>query len=182
MAINKVMRAALKALSYPDIDLKKTYRVQRTVQNLTSKQIVKPPAYQMWDHKIICGDHEVPVRIFSPPDLPIDGPTRPVLLFFHGGGWVVGNINSYTKVCANLAKSTGHTVVSVDYRLAPEYKFPAAAEDCYAVARELYPVSYTHLPRTAAAVVGNLGIAAQAGAGKPLVNGLGKALILQHPD
>jgi len=60
-----------------------------------------------------------------------------VLLFFHGGGWVTGNIDSYNKVCTNMARITNHLVVSVDYRLAPEYPFPAALEDCYEVARIL---------------------------------------------
>ena len=61
-----------------------------------------------------------------------------MLLFFHGGGWVTGNIDSYDKVCTNMARLTRHIVVSVDYQLAPEYKFPAAPEDCYLVARELF--------------------------------------------
>ena len=134
MAINKAMRAALKALSYPDIDIKKNYKVERELVNLTSKRIIKPPLYRVWDHDIPCGDHLVPVRIFAPPD----GPNHPILIFFHGGGWVTGNIDSYDGVCADMAHLTRRMVVSVDYRLAPEYKFPAAPEDCYAVAREIY--------------------------------------------
>ena len=102
--------------------------------NLTSKRIIKPHLYRVWDHDIPCGDHLVPVRIFAPPD----GPNRPILIFFHGGGWVTGNIDSYDGVCADMAHLTRRMVVSVDYRLAPEYKFPAAPEDCYAVAREIY--------------------------------------------
>ena len=49
MAINKAMRAALKALSYPDIDIKKNYKVERELVNLTSKRIIKPPLYRVWD-------------------------------------------------------------------------------------------------------------------------------------
>ena len=134
MAINKAMRAALKALSYPDIDIKKNYKVERESVNLTSKRIIKPHLYRVLDHDIPCGDHLVPVRIFAPPD----GPNHPILIFFHGGGWVTGNIDSYDGVCADMAHLTRRMVVSVDYRLAPEYKFPAAPEDCYAVAREIY--------------------------------------------
>ncbi|MEI6100973.1 MAG: alpha/beta hydrolase, partial [Eubacteriales bacterium] len=59
-------------------------------------------------------------------------------LFFHGGGWVSGNIVSYTKTCTELAKQTGRRVLSVDYRRAPEYPFPCAAEDCYQITRELF--------------------------------------------
>lgn len=81
-----------------------------------------------------CGDHHVPVRIFVPDAGPLG---RPVLLFFHGGGWVTGNIENYSGVCAALAKATGCLVASVDYRLAPEHKFPSGLNDCYAAAQEL---------------------------------------------
>jgi acetyl esterase len=133
MAINKAMRIALKALSYPDLDLKKTYKLQRQMTNVAHPYI--KPLYKMWDHKVSLGDHDIPVRIFMPPK---DATKRRVLIFFHGGGWVIGNIDSYTAVCATMAKQTGHIVVSVDYRLAPEYRFPAAPEDCYAVTKEIY--------------------------------------------
>lgn len=127
MAINKAMRIALKALSYSDLDLKKTYKLQRQLR--TAAHPVIKQLYNMWDHKVSIGDYEIPVRIF----LPSEEFTHPkVLIFYHGGGWVVGNIDTYTDVCSNMAKMTGHMVISVDYRLAPEHKFPTAPEDCYA--------------------------------------------------
>ena len=133
MAINKAMRIALKALSYPDLDMKKTYKLQR--QLTTAAHPVIKPLYKMWDHKVSAGEHEIPVRIFLPsPEYAL----KKLLVFFHGGGWVIGNIDTYTNVCANMAKQTGHLVISVDYRLAPEHKFPAAPEDCYAVTKEIY--------------------------------------------
>ncbi len=70
----------------------------------------------------------IPIRIYTPEG---DGPF-PVLVFFHGGGWVICSINTHDGVCRALANQTPCVVVSVDYRLAPEHKFPAAAEDCYA--------------------------------------------------
>ncbi len=134
MAISKVMLAALKALSYPDVDIKKTYKLHRRVKNLKGRGFKTSKNYKIWDHLILNGEHEIPVRIFSPKDEETDR----MLLFFHGGGWVSGNIDSYTKVCANMARLTKHIVVSVDYRLAPENKFPIGLEDCYAVAKKLY--------------------------------------------
>ena len=125
------MRAALKALSYPDIDIRKTYPIERALRTAAGRPVL---FYKPWDHVVHYGDHDIPVRIFSPET---EG-EHAILLFFHGGGWVTGNIDSYDKVCRNMAKLTDRSVVSVDYRLAPEYRFPAAPEDCYAVAREIF--------------------------------------------
>ncbi len=55
----------------------------------------------------------------------------PLIIFFHGGGWVWGNMDLYNFFCARLAALTQASVLSVDYRLAPRYKFPTAVEDCY---------------------------------------------------
>ena len=73
MAINKLVMAALKALSYPDIDIKRNYKWERQVENVAHYHYLKP-FYKAWDHKVSCGDHEVPVRIFSPAgeDAPCD--------------------------------------------------------------------------------------------------------------
>jgi acetyl esterase len=71
---------------------------------------------------------EIPLRIYTPQGI---GPF-PALVFFHGGGWVIGSLDTHDAVCRHLAKRAGTVVISVDYRLAPEHKFPAAPEDCYA--------------------------------------------------
>ncbi|HZJ87854.1 MAG TPA: alpha/beta hydrolase [Sphaerochaeta sp.] len=55
----------------------------------------------------------------------------PLIIYYHGGGWTWGNMELYNLVCANLASLTGASVLSVDYRLAPQHKFPTAVEDCY---------------------------------------------------
>lgn len=74
---------------------------------------------------------EIPVRVYTPAGAaPMGG-----LVYFHGGGWVIGDIESHDEVCRALAKGAGCIVVSVDYRLAPEHKFPAAPEDCFAATK-----------------------------------------------
>ena len=62
---------------------------------------------------------------------------RPVVAYFHGGGWVQGDLETHHGLCARLAERAGAIVVAVDYRLAPEHKFPAAVEDCLAAYRWL---------------------------------------------
>ena len=71
---------------------------------------------------------QIPVRIYTPQG---SGPF-PVLVYFHGGGWVIGNVDTHDPTCRTLTNAAGCVVVSVDYRLAPEHKFPAAVDDCYA--------------------------------------------------
>jgi acetyl esterase len=72
------------------------------------------------------------VRIITPLEA---GPgPLPVVLYFHGGGWVLGNIESHESICRAIANAAGTIVATVDYRLAPEHRFPAAALDAYAAA------------------------------------------------
>jgi acetyl esterase len=78
------------------------------------------------------GGVRVPVRIYRPRGS--RQPTPPVL-FFHGGGWVVGGLDSHDAQARRLTNLSGCTLISVDYRLAPEHPFPAAYEDAMAVAR-----------------------------------------------
>jgi acetyl esterase len=75
---------------------------------------------------------EIPVRIYTPKGG--DGPL-PVVAYFHGGGWVIGDLETHDHWCRAVASGVPAVVVSVDYRLAPETRFPAAAEDCYAATK-----------------------------------------------
>jgi acetyl esterase len=73
-------------------------------------------------------DGGLPVRVYASEP----GGIRPALVFFHGGGWVFGNLDTHDAVCRALAKESGAVVISVDYRLSPEHKFPAAVDDAQA--------------------------------------------------
>src|SRR5882724_10004290 len=74
-------------------------------------------------------ESEIPIRVYTP-----DAATpAPALVYFHGGGWVVCNLDTHDVICRAIANRAGAVVVSVDYRLAPEHRFPAAVVDCYAV-------------------------------------------------
>lgn len=132
MALSKLMMSALKALSYADIDVSKNYKFDRRI-----REFLNPPvktAYNIWDHQIDTGDYHIPVRIFQPSEQK----SSDLLLFFHGGGWVAGSIDTYTRLCINLSEYTGRRMLSVDYRLAPEFPFPYAPNDCYTAAYTIY--------------------------------------------
>ena len=73
----------------------------------------------------------IPVRVYRPEA----AGTPPALVYFHGGGWVMCNLDTHDGSVRKLANASGCLVVSVDYRLAPEHPFPAALEDCYAATR-----------------------------------------------
>jgi acetyl esterase len=77
---------------------------------------------------------EIPARVYAPR---AGSTAQPVVAYFHGGGWVQGDLETHHGLCARLAEHSGGLVVAVDYRLAPEHKFPAAVEDCVAAYRWL---------------------------------------------
>jgi acetyl esterase len=75
---------------------------------------------------------DLPVRVYRPAGVAASG--APALIYFHGGGWVIGDLASHDNVCRALANATPVVVVAVDYRLAPENPFPAAPDDALAAA------------------------------------------------
>jgi acetyl esterase len=76
-------------------------------------------------------DGPVPMRAFRPQGTKADD-VLPALVYFHGGGWTIGDLDTHDVVCRQFANGARCAVFSVDYRLAPEYRFPAAVEDCIA--------------------------------------------------
>jgi acetyl esterase len=83
------------------------------------------------DRTIAGSGGNIPIRIYTPEG---SGPF-PMLVYFHGGGWVLGGLNAVHGPCTALANRAHAMVVSVDYRLAPEHPFPAAVNDCYAATK-----------------------------------------------
>jgi acetyl esterase len=76
----------------------------------------------------------IPLRVYRPRGVAAGVPV-PALIFFHGGGWVIGDLDTHDVLCRQLTAAAGIVVVAVDYRLAPESKFPAAADDAWAATR-----------------------------------------------
>lgn len=136
--ISKTMQTILHALSYGNIEVEASRRLA-DIKKLDAMRIF----FKTLDTKVYNGNHEVPIRLYFPSEEamsgePVEGEKYPVLLFFHGGGWVTESVENYDRVCSRMAQSTGHIVMSVEYRLAPEYRFPVPLEDCYAAAKALY--------------------------------------------
>jgi acetyl esterase len=83
------------------------------------------------EHRVPVDGGEISLRLYSPSD----SAPHPVLVFYHGGGWVIGDLDTHDGICRSLTNAAGCAVASVDYRLAPEAKYPVAAHDSYAALR-----------------------------------------------
>lgn len=94
------------------------------------------PVAKVQDRHIPGPAGEIPIRIYWPRELHPDE-RIPVTLYFHGGGWVVCGLDTHDTYCRRFASSAECIVVLVDYRLAPEHRFPAAVDDCYAALKWL---------------------------------------------
>jgi len=115
--INAMGGPELHELSVPD--------ARQALVNLAAMQGPPQPIAKVEDRTIPAPAGAIPVRIYTPE---ARGPL-PVLVYFHGGGWVLGSLDTTDGICRALANGAGCIVVSVDYRLAPEHRFPAAADD-----------------------------------------------------
>ena len=76
----------------------------------------------------------IPLRAYRPLGAAA-GDVLPVLVYYHGGGWVIGDLDTHDTLCRELANAAGCAVVAVDYRMGPEHRFPAAVDDCIAATR-----------------------------------------------
>jgi len=98
------------------------------------KLALKPQIYRTSDRLIPGPGSELPIRIYQPREAKPDE-RFPVLIWYHGGGFVIGDLDTHDSACRLLANQADCMVVAVDYRLAPEFKFPAGVDDCMATLR-----------------------------------------------
>lgn len=127
-------RGLLKLISLFEINVMEDYPRVRRAQDLFLSIGARNFDYVDWEVERKDAD-PVPIRMFPYED---DDQIPGIILYFHGGGWVTGSIDSYTRICGEIAQSMRRTVVSVDYRLAPEHPYPAGLDDCYAVTARLF--------------------------------------------
>jgi len=121
-AFQEAGRPAYETLT-PD-EARAYYLAARVVTN------PEPPALaEVRDFSIPAPHGAIPARLYRPDGMRLRDGLAPALVFFHGGGWVIGNLESHDVACRALAEAGESIVISVDYRLAPEHKFPAAVDD-----------------------------------------------------
>lgn len=114
----------------PPATARELYLAGRAVSN------PEPPELESATALSIPAPHgTIPARFYTPKKLRQSNGLSPCLVFFHGGGWVIGDLDSHDVVCRKLAHEAEMRVISVDYRLAPEHKFPAAADDAITATR-----------------------------------------------
>ncbi|CAB4737359.1 unannotated protein [freshwater metagenome] len=116
---------AIEQLNTPAIETQ-----EPTVARAGMEIMTAPSAVQLHEIRDLDADG-VPARLYRPNDRKDLG----LLVYYHGGGWVCGSINTHDDVCRKLAQSMGHAVLSVDYRLAPEFAFPEPLNDCIVALR-----------------------------------------------
>jgi acetyl esterase len=124
----QALLAAMEAQGAPDMSQLSVSQARDMANSFREMQGDLVQVASVGDRTVPGPDGSLPVRIYTP-----NGSPRGAIVYFHGGGWVIGNIEVVDAPCRALADATGCVVVSAQYRLAPESAYPAAAEDCYAV-------------------------------------------------
>ena len=131
MALDPQMKALLDQMAAAKVPAFHTLTPAQARLGRRAPQGEPEPVAHVEDRTIPGPGGEIPVRIYVPKG---NGPFG-VLVYFHGGGWVVGNIEMTDQPCRMLTNAGRCVTISVDYRLAPEHKFPAGPEDCYAATK-----------------------------------------------
>ncbi len=124
----KVLLDQMAALNAPPLHTLPPEFARMAIKAGPSAAIEGAPVGRVENRTIPGPTGEIPVRIYTPEGV---GPF-PTLVYFHGGGWVICDLDTHDALCRDLTNGAGCVTVSVDYRLAPESKFPAAVDDCVA--------------------------------------------------
>ncbi len=124
----QVVLDLVNATGFGDISEMEPTAVRELMASLSAPSTVHVDRVE--DRTIPGPGGEIPVRIYAPA---APGPL-PVLVWYHGGGWVIGSLETHDGICREIVDATGCMVVSVDYRLAPEHRFPAGVDDAYSAA------------------------------------------------
>jgi acetyl esterase len=120
----------VKALNLPAVGQASLEQARENARQ-RSAGIPRASVAAVRDHRVAVEGGEIRVRTFTPSG----AAPHPALVYFHGGGWVTGDLDTHEGICRALANAAGCVVASVDYRRPPEFRYPAAAEDAYAATR-----------------------------------------------
>lgn len=131
MALHPTIAEFLKTLPAPPSGPLDPAAMRAGDENHVPPMEKRLPVHSVRDRTVPNADGDVPVRVYTPSDAPTHG----ALVYFHGGAFFLGSLNTHDHVARELANATGCVVVSVGYRLAPEHAFPAGLNDCYAVVK-----------------------------------------------
>jgi acetyl esterase len=125
----RLLLEAIRAEGGPPLETLPPTEARRVAaESLTPVEGTAEPVRSVENLRIPGAEGDIPIRVYTP-----DSPApRPAMVYFHGGGWVVCDLDTHDVVCRAIARRAGAVVIAVDYRLAPEHKFPAAVDDCYA--------------------------------------------------
>ncbi|MEM0174053.1 MAG: alpha/beta hydrolase [Sulfolobaceae archaeon] len=127
MPLDPVFRSIIEQFSKQKPDMSRiTPEEFRKLMNTLLSISPREDVYKVKDTVVKGSQAEIPIRLYYPSERP-----NGILVYFHGGGWVIGDIESYDPLCRAIAKSCNCIVASVGYRLAPEHKFPAAVIDSF---------------------------------------------------
>lgn len=131
--MKKIFQNIIKMVSAIDFDMTKNYKLYRKINNVISFSY-KGNNYKRINNTFEFEDRNIPISFFIANSI---FPEK-LIIYFHGGGWVIGDTTTYNNTCARLAIETNCIVAAVDYRLAPEYPFPNGLMDCYEVTRKIF--------------------------------------------
>ena len=123
--MKKISLNVIKKISSKDFDMKQHYELYRVMQHAIQRKFTK-------DFSDVVDD-SILLRIFKNKEH-----NHKAIIYIHGGGWATGSVDTYTNICKKISEKTNRVVIAIDYRLAPEYKFPIGLTDCYEAIQRIY--------------------------------------------